>query len=358
MRDTYRYTDGRRYRPIQARLAPATDYIKPYPAIDIHHEWSAFWEEIKRALRKEGYQLSTLKTYRQVLRSFRTFIKEHARSNSPRSATRKLMNDFLWQLTRQECSWSWISTNISVIRTSFDKLGNRDITSGIRSPKRRYPLSDILSGQDIAKMISVAPRPRDKLLIGLMYGTGMKVGEIAALRWQDIEDGVINVSGPRARQLPLPEGYIPLMEQGKELCGAGEYIFRGRAEGSHLSTRTIERIIKKAASDAEILKVVCCMTLRHSYAVACLKSGVNLLQLQLDLGQKHLETTEEYLRYIPGSTPDSMWVETSHPTTLLQGIDISELNLPFPAEDDAFTLYAFLSSLPSKLLFRISRKPG
>ena len=313
-----------------------------------------FWRQTKDALKKQGYQLSTLRVYRQVLRSFRTFISEHTGSNSPQSVSRKLMHDFLWKLTNDECSWSWVSTNISVIRTAFDKLSGQSITLGIRSPKRRHNLSDILSENEVQKMLACAPRARDKLLIGLMYGCGLKVSEVVALRWADMAPDEISIRGHRARLIPMPACYKDLIITAKQRCDASDYIFRGKAEGTHLSTRTVERIVKKAASDAKILKMVCCMTLRHSYAVACLKAGENLLQIQLNLGQQHLETTEKYLSYLPAHNIQS----AVHPFNHASQIDTTEIDLPFQCEDEKSALYAFFHNLPNYLLLKNLRKTG
>ena len=339
---------GRQSRP-SLSLPSVRSLTEQNPA-----DWTTFWRQTKNALIKQGYQLSTLKVYRQVLRSFRTFISEHTGSNSPQSVSRKLMHDFLWKLTNDECSWSWVSTNISVIRTAFDKLSIRSITLGIRSPKRRHNLSDILSENEVQKMLACAPRARDKLLIGLMYGCGLKVSEVVALRWADMAPDEISIRGHRARLIPMPACYKDLIITAKQRCDASDYIFRGKAEGTHLSTRTVERIVKKSASDAKILKIVCCMTLRHSYAVACLKAGENLLQIQLNLGQQHLETTEKYLCYLPAHNIQS----AVHPFNHASQIDTTELDLPFPSESDKSSLFTFFRDIPNRLLLTRQKKAG
>ena len=65
--------------------------------------------------------------------------------------------------------------HVSVLRTSFDKLGGLRTTAALRTPKRPEPLRDILSADEVARLIEAAPTLRDRLLIGLLYGCGLKV---------------------------------------------------------------------------------------------------------------------------------------------------------------------------------------
>ena len=89
--------------------------------------------------------------------------------------------------------------NISVLRTVFDKLGGQELMEGIRTPKRGWQLPVILSESEVAQVLGAAPTLRDQLLLGLMYGCLLKVGEACSLRWGDFDvaAGAVRVRGVR-----------------------------------------------------------------------------------------------------------------------------------------------------------------
>ena len=65
-----------------------------------------------------------------------------------------------------------------------------------------------------------------------------------------------------------------------------------------MSVRTVERIVSRAARKAGLTQSVCCTTLRRSYAVQCLREGMDVCRLRESLGHQHLETTLQYERYL------------------------------------------------------------
>ena len=99
------------------------------------------------------------------------------------------------------------------------------------------------------------------------------------------------------RRLAIPDSLLPILTRGARECAPDAFVFSGRAPGRHLSERHAERLIAGAARTAGLLKPVCCMTLRHSYAVARLNAGHNIRDIQESLGHRRLETTLAYDRY-------------------------------------------------------------
>ncbi len=167
--------------------------------------------------------------------------------------------------------------NISVLRSVFDKLGGMSITTHFVTPKRPSHLPEILSRGEIRSILAAAPTTRDQLLLGLMYGCGLKVGEVCRLRWSHVDTKNNNISvlyarQSKARTLDIPPDLLPVLELGKSQCSAEDYLFQGRFAGRHLSTRMAELILRKAVRSTDILKTVTCMVLRHSYAVHCIEA--------------------------------------------------------------------------------------
>jgi site-specific recombinase XerD len=215
-----------------------------------------------------------------------------------------MVRSFVCSLTDRRASWSWISSNISALRTMFDKFGGLSVTTGLLTPKRPQRLPYVLSRNEAESLIASASSLRDQLLLGLMYRCGLKVGEVCALRWDDIylDKNVIRVQyarGTKVRTVPIPGQHRELLKIGHEQCPGTDYIFRGKRVGEHLSPRMAQIILGKALSRTEIYKPVTCMTLRHSFAVAALGDGMHIRQLQQTLGHASVETTLLYEHCTP-----------------------------------------------------------
>jgi len=73
-----------------------------------------------------------------------------------------------------------------VLRTAFDKLGGMTVTRRLRTPKRGERLPVVLNLDEAGRLVQAAESVRDRLLIGLLYGCGLKVGELCRLRWMDM----------------------------------------------------------------------------------------------------------------------------------------------------------------------------
>ena len=280
-------------------------------------DWPSFWQQVQTELRKVHFQGSTLKVYRQVLRGFSRF----ARTPPARTTSRDVM-DYLGHLVTGDhrplpsdlrspsstlcppTSAAWLSVNISVLRTSLDKLGGLSVTEGVRTPKRPRRLPEFLKPAQAACIIEAAPTLRDRLLLGLLYGCGLKVGETCGLRWSDVDlsTGRVRVSfaaATRQRWVEYPEALTPVLKAGVVACEPSQYIFAGAVSAKPLTTRMAERVLKKAVRAAGLPETITCMTLRHAYAIERLRAGVPVHELRERLGHESIETTLEYVRCIP-----------------------------------------------------------
>jgi site-specific recombinase XerD len=261
-------------------------------------DWPRLIEIMLTELKRRGYRTSTRKTYEQVVKNFSQFT-----FLPPGRVTAKSIKTYLNILTEQRVSWSWLSANITVLRTVFDKLGGMDITRSLATPKRPYRLPEILDENDVHKLLKAPETLRDQLLLGLIYGCGLKVSEACRLRWSDInfEEHTIRViyaGMTKHRHVRFPEALKNVLRKGVNTCLPDQFIFQGKRENTCLSTRMAEIILKQACSQIGLSETITCMTLRHSYAVHCLRQGATIREVQEALGHENIETTMIYESFL------------------------------------------------------------
>jgi site-specific recombinase XerD len=256
--------------------------------------WSVFWDRVQGELRRRGYRRGSRRVYRQVLRGLARTCRVPAEANRDRIACH------LYRLADRRRSASWLATNLCILRTVFDKLGGRDLLSDRSSPRRPHRLPVVLNRNDVSSVLRAAWSIRDAMLLGLIYGCGLKVGEARSLRWSDVDPAAGTLRVTRSdhgtcRELRLPEGLRGYFKAGAGQFAPEAWVFPGRSIAQPLSVRMCERIVRCCAWRAGIAGPVSPMTLRHSYAVHALEDGCHVRELQVALGHRSLETTMRYL---------------------------------------------------------------
>jgi len=295
------YNSGQPYAPARGRYAPRLQLenrLAPcHAVIDLPQEQPTpdqFMRAIEREMKIRCYRRKTVKTYKNALRAILGWF-----GGSPHQITREDVRVYLEMLVDGGAGSSWIGINLSAIRTGFDKMCGQGITLGLESPRRPKRLPVVLSGQEIIRLLQAAPSLRDKLLLGIMYATAMRVSEACKLCNQDIDFDrrrirVWQGKGRTDRQVLLPESLEGIL---REICEGGsgdDFLFPGKRRGRYLSPRTARRAMQRALQMAGIRKRASCHSLRHSSATHMVENGTNIRCIQTLLGHVRLETTRLY----------------------------------------------------------------
>ena len=177
------------------------------------------------------------------------------------------------------------------------------------SIKHEKKLPVVLSKEEVWRMLQKAKLLKHKILIGLLYGCGLRCMEVRNVRIQDLDFDrkqlkVVQGKGKKDRYVPLSEHLIRGLKKYIESEKPTDWIFNGqplpnRAGGdfdSRYSQRGVQWAIKQASALAGIKKEVCVHTLRHSYATHLLEDGLDIVSLKNLLGHENIETTMEYLQ--------------------------------------------------------------
>jgi integrase/recombinase XerC len=185
-------------------------------------------------------------------------------------------------------------------------LLSADPTLGLRPPKAAKRLPKVLDADEAGQLVELdtsAPLGvRDRALLEVFYGLGLRLAEVCALRWNqlDLQAGEARVLGKGSKTRVLPIGsqalqaLLALRLDSGAAPDSDAPVFAGRAAGSPLSLRGVQARIKVLARRQGVWKNVYPHLLRHSYASHILESSADLRGVQELLGHADLRTTQIY----------------------------------------------------------------
>lgn len=175
-------------------------------------------------------------------------------------------------------------------------------TSSVRTPEK---LPRVLSIENVARLLHCAPTLKSRAAFSVAYGAGLRAKEVTQLKVTDIDSErmLIRVEegkGGRDRQALLSPDLLQILRawwcEGHRLgkMFPGGWLFPGMNPANPLTTRQLNRLIKKAAKAAGVDGAVSMHTLRHSFATHLLEQKVDIRVIQVMLGHKKLTTTARY----------------------------------------------------------------
>ena len=177
--------------------------------------------------------------------------------------------------------------------------------AGLRLPARRNDLAERIMTEEAAlKMIALEKLPRNRAILRLLYGSGVRVSELVGLRWRDLlareVGGQVTVlgKGEKTRAILIsPKTYSALaaLPQGEP----NDPIFRSRKKGGALDASQVLRIVQAAATRAGIAGHVSPHWLRHAHASHALDRGAPIHLVQATLGHASVATTGRYTHARP-----------------------------------------------------------
>jgi len=193
-----------------------------------------------------------------------------------------------------------VNLALSALKFFFENIVKKDIFKDIKPPKIARKLPTVLTKDEVKRIIANSGSLRNKLLIELMYSSGLRVSEAVSIKFEDIDLDermavVREAKGRKDRNIILSDAFIEDLLKYKELCGLSSgFLFKGRK--GHISTRQAQNILKLAAEQAGINRKVFCHALRSSFATHLLDSGVDIRIIQELLGHSNLQTTQIYTK--------------------------------------------------------------
>ena len=265
-------------------------------------------------LLERGLSDNTRAAYLSDLSKFADWLSPEV---EPKDVSRDHIENFIFCLHETGIAPRSQARIISGLKSFFHFMTLEDIRADnpmelIEPPAIGRHLPEVLTVEEIDAMVasidmSDALGLRNRAILEVMYGSGLRVSEICTLERRRVflDDGFLTVTGKGSKERMVPMSEVAAEQIRlylKELdCigapikpGEEDFLFHNR-RGAHLSRVMIFYIVRDLAEKAGIRRTISPHTLRHSFATHLLEGGANLRAIQQMLGHESIATTEIYL---------------------------------------------------------------
>jgi len=262
---------------------------------------------------EQGSSPLTLEAYLRDVERFATYAAVRGAAG-PTDVDARALREFVYHLKDLGLAPASIRRNVSAVRGYFrfllaEGLVVRDPSERLETPKRWRTLPEVLTVADVERLLAAPTLDeplafRDRALLELAYGAGLRVSEWITLGVRDLllEDSLVRVFGKGSKERLVPIGRtavgavaVYLRELRPRLeRGAGEGVLFLNARGEPLSRMGAWKILRKYVQAAGIEKHVSPHSRRHSFATHLLEGGADLRAVQEMLGHVDISTTQIY----------------------------------------------------------------
>jgi len=260
-------------------------------------------DKYEKILRLKNYSPKTEKAYLHHLNLFLDYI---SKSNISSVDSKILLDYFNYLKQTRKFSYSAIKQSLASVRFLFLDVLKKEIDFDFFvKMKRPNSLPNILTVDEIRKIINSITNLKHCAIISTIYSCGLRISEAVNLKINDIDSSamtvkIVNAKGRNDRIVMLSEKLLSLLREYFKEYKPKIYLFEGQ-KGEQYSTRSIQQIFNNAAKKVGIKKKVTVHSLRHSFASHLLDNGTDIRFIQELLGHKHLSTTQIYTHINPAS---------------------------------------------------------
>ena len=270
-------------------------------------------ERFSSYLRMRNYSPRTIKKYEQTVQRFARYawvrqqagrdpFDEEELDSAPLDAdvnvSSALVTDFFSYITeRRDYKPKTLHRMISTLSSFYRYLYTQGVVVanpmlGVERPRIKNLELKYLKHSQVIRLLRSIENRRNRLIVRLIYATGVRVSELCAINVEDIdfEEQTIRVKGKgdKIRTVFVDEETLDEIDEfiGNKIEGP---LFIGQ-QGNHISPRTVQHIFKENAPDG-----ITPHKIRHSYASELYRRSKNLRVVQENLGHSSIKTTEIYL---------------------------------------------------------------
>lgn len=246
---------------------------------------------------ERNYSGKTILNYKMDLENFYNYINK--------KKTKKIDFDFLQEyienLSQKKYSTKSIQRHISSLKSYFKFLYNKNYINVnpaelLCLPKNEIKLPNYLTIIDLEKIYELDLSLRDKLIVELLYSTGIRLSELVNIKISDINfyDKTIKVLGKGNKERYVLFGSVCSKLLKEYINNENRVYLLLNKNGNKLSERGVEYIIEKIFKSVNVHAKLTPHTLRHTFATHMLDNGCDLVTVQKLLGHSDLSTTSIY----------------------------------------------------------------
>ena len=269
------------------------------PNPDEENEMSELRKQMNDAMALRGFAERTREAYLSSV----TALARYYRRSPDTLDTQEIQSYLLYLINDKQLSYSSVNQASSAFRFLFGQVLRRpaiwlDIPMA-RAPKR---LPQILTRDDVVRLLDSAKSLRARTLLMTTYAAGLRVSEVCSLQVSDIESSAERMclkvrqgKGNRDRYTLLSPRLLAALRSYWRARRPHPWLFPNHSGDGPIDVRTAQRMYYAARDAAGIATTGGIHTLRHAFATHMLEAGVDLHTIQRLLGHGHLSTTTRYL---------------------------------------------------------------
>lgn len=189
---------------------------------------------------------------------------------------------------------------INAVKLYYKRNPERILILGeLERPKKPKSLPVVLSREEVSRVLDNVKNLKHRAILSIIYACGLRISEAINLEVRDIDSTrmIIHLrrgKGNKDRFVGLSPKILDLLREYYRKYRPSKYLFEGQNRPQY-STRSIQKILKRACELAGIRKHVTVHTLRHSFATHLVERGIDVTHVQKLLGHSDIKTTLIYL---------------------------------------------------------------
>ncbi len=229
-------------------------------------------------------------------KSILNFWKEYP-GIPPKQLTSDQAQAYLFFLASEKKTNSILNLVVSALKFFFRHQQGQSVS--LQRPKHTPPAANVLAHTEIEKLLEAAEKLRDRFLVLLVYGSGLRVSELRQLEIDhlDLQAGKIRVPGKPDRWVPLsPNLQQAWREYKRSHCGE-RYVFEGQKPAQPMDTRTLQLAFQRLCNQAALTENPTLQTLRHSHGVWLVSRGHSNQQIMERMGLQSANAVRVYRKW-------------------------------------------------------------
>jgi integrase/recombinase XerD len=248
-------------------------------------------------LESHRYPPTTVRTYTSMMETFLKFVSPKEAPDCNGEDLIRMVNEYILP---RGLSYSFQNQLVSSVKKFYKEICREVMDPGeFTRPRGRHRLPNVLSKEEVKKILSAPVNEKHRVMLSLIYGCGLRRSEVIMLEPQDIDrDRMLLIirqsKGFKDRIVPVSVKLVEMVDAYVSRYHPVVYLFEGQRQGDRYSAASIEKVFRMAVEKAGIKKNITLHGLRHSYATHLLEAGTDLRYIQELLGHKSSRTTEIY----------------------------------------------------------------